>query len=121
MAHLGPPPVPSAGTAPASAPMRPVTPAATAPAGPAGTPGMAGMPLVPPGAMGGSPGADKDPKAETKRVSVPPVRNGAPVQGRLTTLPTLPPVVTKTEGKPVVTRRIVAPAGKQSDDAKSDS
>jgi hypothetical protein len=88
---LGPPPVPSASTAPSSAPIAQITPPASpAVASPGGT-GMAGMPMVPPGAMAGANNADKDPKADTRRVSVPPVRNGAPVQGRLTTPPTLPP------------------------------
>ena len=79
--------------------------------------------MVPPGAMAGSAGSEKDPKADTKRVSVPPVRNGAPVQGRLTTPPSLPAVTKKVDGKPVATRRIVVPGigadGDQSSDTKS--
>lgn len=109
MSYLGPPPVPSASTAPSSAPLSPIVPSAGGSSGSAGTPGMAGMPMVPPAALGGAANTDKDPKAVTKRVSVPPVRNGAPVQGRLTLPPTAPPTATKIEAKPVVTRRIAAP------------
>ncbi len=112
-AFLGPPPLPSASTAPSSAPVTPVTPpSAVTPAPPQAT-GMAGMPIVPPGM--GAVGADKDAKAETKRVSVPPVRNGAPVQGRLSTSPPLTPVTKKTDGKPLVTRRVVAPPSQPAD------
>ncbi len=109
---LGPPPVPSASTAPSSSPVAHITPpSAPSPAHP-GPAGMAGMPMVPPGAMGGATGAEKDAKADTRRVSVPPVRNGAPVQGRLTTPPVLPPVTKKVDGTPVVTRRVVVPGSK---------
>lgn len=105
-AMLGPAPVPPASTAPSSAPMgRIVTPSA-APTPHLGGAGMAGMPMIPPGAMAGNTGADKDSKPETRRVSVPPVRNGAPVQGRLTAPP--PPVVKNIDGTPVVTRRPAA-------------
>jgi len=104
---LGPPPVPPASTAPASAPVPPIA----APRPPAGaTPhgaGIAGMPLIPPGAMGSAARTDQDPKPETKRVSVPPVRNGAPVQGRLIPPPSPPPADKKPAAKPVATRRIV--------------
>lgn len=108
-AMLGPPPVPSAGTYPSSAPVMPTAPptAAAPPAAPSA--GMAGMPMVPPGAMHGGGGAEKDDKADTKRVSVPPVKNGAPVQGRITTPPPAPQVTKKVEGKPVATRRIIVP------------
>jgi len=102
---LGPPPVPSASTAPASAPAVTTSPPNTAPAPtPAGA-GMAGVPMVPPGAMTGTNGADKDVKADTKRITVPQVRNGAPVQGRLTS-PPVAPVIKRVEGKPVASRRI---------------
>jgi len=121
---LGPPPVPSASTAPSSAPIAQITlpppPPVTAP----GSTGMAGMPMVPPGAMAGANNADKDAKADTRRVSVPPVRNGAPVQGRLTTPPALPPVTKKADGTPVVTRRVVVPNSKTDtagEDASSDT
>jgi hypothetical protein len=122
MAYLGPPPVPPASTAPSSAPIIPVTPVAAAPATGVGTAGMAGMPMVPPGAMGATSGTDKDVKADTKRVSVPSVRNGAPVQGRLNVPPPMPPVgVKKSTGKPVVTRRIVASGDSRSPDDKPES
>jgi hypothetical protein len=109
-AMLGPPPVPSAATSPSSAPVM-ATPAPAAPA-PASTPsgGMSGMPMVPPGAMQGAAGSEKDAKADTKRVSVPTVKNGAPVQGRITAPPPAPPqVVKKVDGKPVATKRIIVP------------
>lgn len=120
-AYLGPPPVPSAGTAPSAAPVSPPIPATAAPATAHGAPGMAGMPMVPPGAMAGTSAADRDVKPDTKRVSAPPVRNGAPVQGRLTVPPAAAPVVQKIEGKPVVTRRIMAPANMAADVPKPDS
>ena len=68
--------------------------------------GMAGVPMVPPTAMNGS-GSDKDSASATKRVSVPAVRNGAPVQGRITTPPIEPATVNTARGKPVATRRVV--------------
>ena len=71
--------------------------------------------MVPPGAMHGAAGTDKDAKADTKRVSVPPVKNGAPVQGRITTPPPLPNVTKLVAGKPVATRRIVAPGSAPGD------
>jgi hypothetical protein len=109
---LGPPPVPSASTAPSSSPIARITPPTSPPVASPGSTGMAGMPMVPPGAMAGANNADKDAKADTRRVSVPPVRNGAPVQGRLTTPPALPAVTKKVDGTPVVTRRVVVPSGK---------
>lgn len=120
-AYLGPPPVPPASTAPSSAPIIPVAPAAVAPAIGGATAGMTGMPMVPPGAMGATSGTEKDVRADTKRVSVPAVRNGAPVQGRLTVPPIPPPLVKKSAGHPVVTRRIVESGRGQSADAKPDS
>ena len=114
---LGPAPTPAASTAPSSSPLTQITPppASTATAAPAG--GMSGMPMVPPSALAGAGGADKDAKPDTRRVSVPPVRNGAPVQGRLTTPPTLPPVTKKEDGAPVVTRRVIVPRKLSEDDA----
>jgi len=105
---LGPPPVPSASTAPASAPAVAISPPNTAPTPTAAGAGMAGVPMVPPGAMTGTNGADKDVKADTKRITAPQVRNGAPVQGRLTA-PPVAPVIKRVEGKPVASRRIIAP------------
>ena len=114
-AVLGPPPLPSASTAPSSAPVTPVaaakSPGVSAPI----SPGMAGMPMVPPGAIGAAATTDRDAKTDTKRVSVPPVRNGAPVQGRLIPGSSMPPVTKKLEGKPVTTRRIAAPDRKTDD------
>ncbi len=122
-AYLGPPPVPpsSPSTAPSSAPIASATPAGNAVAHPPVGAGMAGMPLVPPGAMGAAASSDKDEKGDTKRVSVPPIQNGAPVQGRLIVPPEAPPVTKKFEGKPVVARRIIAPNDAQSAETKSGS
>lgn len=47
------------------------------------------MPVLPP-ALNAPPGSEKSPKTDTKRVSVPTVRNGAPIQGRLTAGPIEP-------------------------------
>ena len=102
---LGPPPVPSASTAPASAPGLTTSPTNLGPPSSPAAAGMAGVPMVPPGAMTGANGADKDTKAGTKRISVPQVRNGTPVQGRLTT-PPVAPVIKRVEGKPIASRRI---------------
>ncbi len=63
---------------------------------------------MPPGAVGGA-GGTGDTKTDTNRVVPPAVKNGAPVQGRITT-PPAPPAVTKhVQGKPVATRRIIRP------------
>ena len=70
--------------------------------------------MVPPGAMYGANAGEKDTKTDTKRVSVPPVRNGSPVQGRLTAPPLAPTVIKKVEGKPVATKRIVTPDAENS-------
>lgn len=118
---LGPPPVPSASTAPSSSPASRIIPPIAPPSAPSATPGMAGMPMVPPGSMAGAHGSEKDAKADTRRVSVPPVRNGAPVQGRLTTPPALPPVTRKVDGAPAVTRRVVGPAGKTGSTSDDDA
>ncbi|WP_231995419.1 hypothetical protein [Mycobacterium sp. 1274756.6] len=102
--YLGPPPTPSPGTAPSSA--QAVSPAAPAPSpastGPRG--GMSAMPFVPPGAMYGS-HPDGETKTDTKRVVAPSVKNGAPVQGRITVPP--PAVTKRIAGKPVATRHVV--------------
>ncbi len=115
-AMLGPPPTPSAGTAPASSQSVPAPSSApTEPAGgPRGT--MGGMPMVPPGAMHGAGGPGNNDKTDTKRVVPPSVKNGAPVQGRLTTPPTAPEVIKRVEGKPVATRRILAPDRRPEDE-----
>ena len=80
------------------------------------TAGMAGMPMVPPGAMHGAGGTDKDTKTDTKRVTVPTVKNGAPVEGRITTPPPAPQVTKKFEGKPVATKRIIPPNSKSAEE-----
>ncbi|MGA7132555.1 MAG: hypothetical protein WBZ15_09495, partial [Mycobacterium sp.] len=117
--QLGPPPTPSAGTVPASSQTGPPVPAPpdTA-AGARG--GMGGMPMMPPGAMGGAGGAGGDSKADTKRVVPPSVKNGAPVQGRIVAPPTAAEVVKRVQGKPVASRRILAPDQKAEDDDGGD-
>jgi hypothetical protein len=120
-AMLGPPPVPAAGTSPSAANTQmPAPKMATPTSAPSG--GMGGMPMIPPGAMHGAGGAEKDAKADTKRLSVPTVKNGAPVQGRITTPPPAanPQVTKKVDGKPVATKRIILPDSKQSDEASGE-
>lgn len=121
--QLGPPPTPSssASTAPSAAPITSIGGPATTASHPPGGTGMAGMPLVPPGALGAANSTDKDGKADTKRVSVPPVRNGAPVQGRLGGATGIPPMTAKVDGTPVVTRLIVGPEAGQPADTKPGS
>jgi hypothetical protein len=115
-AVLGPPPTPSTSTVPVSSPAKQPVPPSAPESTAASRGGMAGMPMVPPGAMGGAGGPDKDAKADAKRVVSPPVKNGAPVQGRIVASPTAAEVVKRVQGKPVATRRIVAPE-QQPDDA----
>lgn len=106
-AVLGPPAPPSAGTFASAVRSAPATPAAAPAPNPVHGGGMAGMPMVPPAAMNGAAAADKDTATGTKRVSVPPVRNGAPVQGRITA-PAADANPTRTApAKPVATRRII--------------
>ena len=111
MAMLGPPATPSATTTPMAGrvsgpPVVAATPAATS--SPMG--GMGPMPMMPPGAGRGA-AESNDEKTATKRVSVPAIRNGAPVQGRVAT--PLPPVVKSTgDTKPTTRRRIVIPSDK---------
>jgi hypothetical protein len=92
-AMLGPLPAPSAGTEPASShTASPVPPSSSAPtSAPRGA--MGAMPMMPPGAMQGASGSGNDAKADTKRIVAPTVKNGAPVQGRITTPPPLPEVL----------------------------
>jgi hypothetical protein len=120
-AMLGPLPPQSAGTEPASAHTTSPTPPSgqTPPGGPRGP--MGAMPMMPPGAMHGAGGAGKDEKPDTKRVVAPSVKNGAPVQGRITTPPPGPEVVKRVEGKPVASRRIILPDQKRDDDDKDAS
>lgn len=115
-AMLGPLPAPSAGTVPASSPTAsPVPP--TAPEPMTGSRGpMGAMPMMPPGAMHGAGGTGNDAKPDTKRIVAPTVKNGAPVQGRITTPPPTVEVVKRVEGKPIATRRILLPDQKRDDE-----
>jgi hypothetical protein len=115
--NLGPPPTPSAGTYPASSATPPAVPSG-APDAAAGARGpMGGMPMMPPGAAGGAGGSGSDSKADTKRVVPPSVKNGAPVQGRITTPQSAPEVVKRVAGKPIASRRVLPPDNKPEDDA----
>jgi hypothetical protein len=118
-AMLGPLPAPFAGTEPASShTMSPAPPNAPAPTtAPRGA--MGAMPMMPPGAMHGAAGTGSDAKPDTKRIVAPTVKNGAPVQGRITTPPPAPEVVKRVEGKPIASRRILLPDQKRDDDADS--
>ncbi|WP_242657907.1 hypothetical protein [Mycobacterium kubicae] len=118
-ALLGPPPTPSAGTVPASSNAAAVAPSSTPqpPAGPRG--GMGAMPMMPPGAMHGAGGTGNEAKPETKRIVAPTVKNGAPVQGRITTPPPSPAVVKRVDGKPVATRRVLLPEEKRGEGGDS--
>lgn len=78
------------------------------------------MPMMPHGGMGGAGGGDKDGKAETKRVAVPSVKNGAPVQGRIATPPSAPTVAKKVDGKTVASKRIVVPSDRANDKTQGD-
>lgn len=113
---LSPLPAPSASTEPASAHTTSTPPpSASAPTN-ASRGGIGAMPMMPPGAMHGAGGAGKDEKPDTKRIVAPSVRNGAPVQGRITTPPPAPEVVKRVEGKPVASRRIILPDQNRDDD-----
>ena len=101
---LGSPAAPSPATTVSAAAGRPAAATGTSPPAPVGPGGMAGFPMIPPAGLHGAPG-DKDAKPETKRVSVPPIRNGAPVTGRLVSVPTVPAVARSLDGIPVATRR----------------
>src|ERR1700753_2258567 len=114
--NLWPPPGPSAGTYPMSAQQVPVPPSPPDPgAGARGSMG-GGMPMMPPGAAGGAGAGGSDSKADTKRVVPPTVKNGAPVQGRITRPQTTPEVVKRISGKPVASRRMVAPDDQRDDE-----
>ncbi|CAJ1586189.1 hypothetical protein [[Mycobacterium] wendilense] len=119
MSTLGPAATPSGATAPTSgrAAMMSVAPAVPA-SMPGHMGGMGGYPMMPPGAMARGGGDAKDDKTATKKVTVPSVKNGAPVQGRVSAPPTAPTVSKQVEGKTVATRRIVVPNEKKT--AKTD-
>ena len=118
-AMLGPLPAPSAGTEPASAhtTSQPPSTTSTTPAVQRGA--MGAMPMMPPGAMHGAAGTGRDAKPDTKRVVAPAVKNGAPVQGRITTPPPMPEVTKLSEGKPIASRRILLPDHKRDDEGES--
>lgn len=104
-AVLGPAPTPSPATHPSAAPALPSVQASAGTPTQVASPGMAGMPMVPPTGLAGT--AAGDPKGDTKRLAVPAVRNGAPVQGRMTPASGTA-VTTRIEGKPVAARRLRA-------------
>jgi len=114
--NLGPPPTPSAGTYPASSQAPVATPPPSPDTSGARGPMGGGMPMMPPGAAGAG-ASSSDSKAETKRVVPPSVKNGAPVQGRITTPQAPPEVVKRVAGKPIASRRVLAPDHKPESDA----
>ncbi|CAN5264041.1 hypothetical protein BH11ACT7_BH11ACT7_07050 [soil metagenome] len=117
MSMLGPAATPTGSTVPTSG-RATVTPPAATPAGHSAAPmgGMGGYPMMPHGGMGGGGQDNKGDKAATKRVSAPTIKNGAPVQGRISTPPPSAPTVSKNvDGKPVATRRIVVPNDKSTE------
>jgi hypothetical protein len=118
--NLGPPPIPSAGTYPASSPIPPATPPSLPDAASGARGPMGGMPMMPPGAAGGAGAGGSDSKAETKRIVSPSVKNGAPVQGRIITPQTAPEVVKRIAGKPVASRRILTLNDKRDDQDETD-
>ena len=115
-AMLGPLPAPSPGTEPAAAHTHSPTPTNVSPAATGSRGAMGGMPMMPPGAMQGAGGAGSDAKPDTKRIVAPAVKNGAPVQGRITTPPPSPEVTKRLDGKPIASRRILLPDQKRDDD-----
>lgn len=117
-AMLGPPPTPSAGTVPASSQAVTSMPATAPEAAPAQRGAMGAMPMMPPGGTHGAGGASGETKPDTKRIVGPTVKNGAPVQGRITAPPPLPPVTKHVDGKPVATRRIALPEVKRDDEGR---
>ena len=104
-AVLGPAPTPSAGTHPSSSAVAPPVQPSFGTAAPAPAGAMTGVPMMPPAGLAGG-AVDSNAKNDTKRVAVPSVRNGSPVQGRISTASSLPVVTTRIDGKPVATRRM---------------
>lgn len=117
-AMLGPPPTPSAGTVPASSQAVTPTPAPAPDPAPTQRGAMGAMPMMPPGGMQAGGGASGEAKPDTKRIVGPTVKNGAPVQGRITAPPPLPAVTKHVDGKPVATRRIALPDAKRDDEGR---
>lgn len=117
-AMLGPPPTPSAGTVPASSQAVTPVPAAAPESAPTQRGAMGAMPMMPPAGMHGAGAASGESKPDTKRIVGPTVKNGAPVQGRITAPPPLPTVTKKVDGKPVATRRIALPEVKRDDEGR---
>jgi hypothetical protein len=117
-AMLGPPPTPSAGTVPASSQATTSAPAAAPDPAPVQRGTMGAMPMMPPGGMQGAGGASGETKPDTKRIVGPTVKNGAPVQGRITVPPPAPAVTKHVDGKPVATRRIALPEVKRDDEGR---
>lgn len=117
-AVLGPPPTPSAGTVPASSQATTSAPAAAPDPAPVQRGTMGAMPMMPPGGMQGAGGASGETKPDTKRIVGPTVKNGAPVQGRITVPPPAPAVTKHVDGKPVATRRIALPEVKRDDEGR---
>ena len=115
-AMLGPPPTPGGGTAPASSPHGPPIPPAPAEPTSAPTGAMGGTPMMSPAGMHGAGGSGSNDKPGTKRVVPPSIKNGAPIQGRITSPLKPPEVIKRIEGKPVATRRILAPDLRLDDD-----
>jgi hypothetical protein len=72
--------------------------------------------MMSPAGMQGAGGAGSNDKPGTKRVVPPSVKNGAPIQGRLTSPLRPPEVIKRVEGKPVASRRILAPDLRLEDD-----
>ena len=120
-AVLGPLPAPSAGTEPASSrTTSPGPPTVSTPSPEPRAGAIGAMPMMPPGAMHGAGGTGSgDTKPDTKRVVAPPVRNGAPVQGRITMPPPTIEGTKRVEGKPIAGRRILLPDFKRDDDAET--
>jgi hypothetical protein len=114
--NLGSPPTPPAGTYPTSSPTPPVAAPSPSDSAAGARGSMGGMPMMPPGATAGGGSNGSDAKTETKRVVAPSVKNGAPVQGRVTPPQSAPEVVKRVAGKPVASRRILAPGTKPDDD-----
>jgi hypothetical protein len=119
-AMLGPPATPSAATTPTAGRTMPAAPAPSGPPPSAPMTGMGGMGGMPHGGMGGGGGEGKDDKAATKRVAVPSIKNGAPVQGRIATPPSAPTVAKKVDGKTVASKRIVIPSDRANDKTEGD-